>query len=112
MSKYIIRAGMPMSPVTSQSSQWGWTRTLEAARKRSVSLSRRVRTDIEVGIELDGVIIEKTGTVHEGMVGNSRELRPCGYHPVYRDGVLLGFAPDGDNYDISRIVLAPEGVRS
>lgn len=60
--QYIIRVGHPEEHVSAQSSRWGWCRTLDAARRRAARLSRSIRSDCRVGIEVDGEVIEESGT--------------------------------------------------
>lgn len=112
MTKYTIRVGCPWEHVRPKSPDFGWCRTLAAARKRAAKLSDNIRSDCRVGIEYGGAIIEESGTAS---AMNHRPTRPIadtpppdGYHPVVRDGVLLGWAPPSDDYPISEIVLASE----
>lgn len=59
--RYTIRVGMPGADVTPESSEWGWSRTLEAARAKAAKLSRGIRSDCRVGIEAGGAVIEQSG---------------------------------------------------
>ena len=75
MSRYTIRTGHPSGDVIPDSPAWGYCKTLHAARRRSAKLSRCIRSDCQVGIECEGVIIERSET-SPVFVGQTRPTTP------------------------------------
>ena len=74
-AKYNILVGQPLADVHHDDSHWGYCYSLAAARKRAKSISRSIRSDCRVGIEVGGIVIEQSGLA-PFFSGNPRPTDP------------------------------------
>lgn len=66
-TKYEIHAGYPQQPLQAavnagSSTRWGWSRTLDRAIARAEKLTRDIRTDVPVGVVVNGEVVAVCGT--------------------------------------------------
>ena len=66
MQRYEIRTNHANGSI------WGWSRTLDAAKKRATKLSKNIRSDMPILIVLDGKVV--ASSVTGGIAGLSREV--------------------------------------
>lgn len=67
MTKYAIHTGYPTRPLqeavdAGSSLQYGFARTLERAIERATKLTKETRSDLPVGVVVDGKVVAESTT--------------------------------------------------